>query len=112
MCDLKKEVISGVFPDTRHQPQDPPSTVKKLERTDFFYSEIPEFGVNTGVLSHHGLEPESDGHMSLFSSDFHFPYRNGLVAFQKLETGFPDTPNKAYQKSVLLEGPTSICKVN
>jgi hypothetical protein len=55
VCDLKKEVISGVFPDTRHQPQDPPSTVKKLERTEFFFTEIPEFGVNTGVLSHHGV---------------------------------------------------------
>ena len=50
--------------------------------------------------------------MSIFCIRFPFPYENGLVAFQKLETGFPRTPNEVNRKSVSLEGQTSFHKVN
>ena len=50
--------------------------------------------------------------MSSFCIRFPFPYENGLVAFQKLETEFPRTPNEVNRKSVSLEGQTSFHKVN
>jgi hypothetical protein len=50
--------------------------------------------------------------MSLFSSGFRFPYENGLMAFQKLETGFPRIPNEVNRKSVSLEGQNACHKVN